>query len=182
MVMWIYLWTLWGWDKMEAIFQFIFMYKDCYILIQIPLKFIPDGPVDDNGLVPNRWQTIIWTQWSPSVLIQICIACPQWVYTLRLKQNGWHFADDIFKCTFLNCFWLKLHCTVILRVQIKLWSIIFFLFNTQLTSGGQDRQWVFQSNTTSSDYLHKHRSCWTIWLDPWILPFSKVMFVQILKI
>ena len=25
-----------------------------------------------------------------------------WLNTLRLRQNGWQFADDIFKCIFLN--------------------------------------------------------------------------------
>ena len=27
---------------------------------------------------------------------------PQWVNSLKLRQNGRHFADDIFKCIFLN--------------------------------------------------------------------------------
>ena len=38
------------------------------ILIKVSLKFVPKGPIDhipalvlDNGLAPNRWQAIIWT-------------------------------------------------------------------------------------------------------------------------
>ena len=38
------------------------------ILIKISLKFVPKGPIDknpalvlDNGLTPNRWQAIMWT-------------------------------------------------------------------------------------------------------------------------
>ena len=27
-----------------------------------------------------------------------------YINTLRPQQNGWHSADDIFKCMFLNCF------------------------------------------------------------------------------
>ena len=42
-----------------------------------------------NGLVPNKQQAVTWTYVDP-------------VNTLRLKQNGRHFADNIFKCIFLN--------------------------------------------------------------------------------
>ena len=40
----------------------------------------------------------------PSSMIQICITSwgLKWVNTLRLRQNGHHFPDDIFKCIFLN--------------------------------------------------------------------------------
>ena len=56
---------------------------------QIPLKFVPKDLIDnkpalgyiDGLVVPNRHQAII---------------------TLRPRQNGRHFADDIFKCIFLN--------------------------------------------------------------------------------
>ena len=33
---------------------------------------------------------------------EACVTRPQWVNTLRPKQNGRHFTDDIFKCIFLN--------------------------------------------------------------------------------
>ena len=46
-------------------------WKIC-ILIEISLKFVPKGPIDwqpsiglDNGLAPNRWQAIIWTNAEP---------------------------------------------------------------------------------------------------------------------
>ena len=42
------------------------------ILINISLKFVPNGPIDknpepdlDNGFVPNRQQAIIWTNVDP---------------------------------------------------------------------------------------------------------------------
>ena len=41
-------------------------------------------------------------QWRPSSLAHICLTRPQWVNTLRPRQNGRHFADDMFKCIFLN--------------------------------------------------------------------------------
>ena len=38
----------------------------------------------------NQWSRLLY------------VARPQWVNTLRPRQNGRHFADDIFKCIFLN--------------------------------------------------------------------------------
>ena len=34
-------------------------------LIKISPKFVPKGPIDNNGLVPNRRQAIIWTNDDP---------------------------------------------------------------------------------------------------------------------
>ena len=40
---------------------------------------------------------------SPSLMMHRCVTSwPQWVNTLRPTQNGRHFADDTFKCVFLN--------------------------------------------------------------------------------
>ena len=48
------------------------------------------------NIPPDFTRTNIWQQlsltWSQVV----------WVNSLRLRQNGRHFADDIFKCLFLN--------------------------------------------------------------------------------
>ena len=48
--------------------QIRFLYEKCRIAIQISLKFINKSPIhknanigSDNGLAPNRRQTIIWT-------------------------------------------------------------------------------------------------------------------------
>ena len=40
--------------------------------------------------------------WSRSLSPNDIITRPQCVNTLRPRQNGRHFADDIFKCIFLN--------------------------------------------------------------------------------
>ena len=42
------------------------------------------------------------SQWWSCLLIHLYILSPQCVNTLRLRQNGRHFPDDIFKCIFLN--------------------------------------------------------------------------------
>ena len=52
------------------IFICIVMNDTYYTLIKISLKFVPEGPIDnntalDNGLVPNRQQAIIWTNVHP---------------------------------------------------------------------------------------------------------------------
>ena len=39
---------------------------------------------------------------KPEVLYQYCIIYDNYINTLRPRQNGRHFADDIFKCIFLN--------------------------------------------------------------------------------
>ena len=85
----------------------------------------------DNGLSPDRRQAIIWTNAGilsidllGTKLSEISIAIhifiqenasenvvwkmaailsrPQCVNTLRPRQNGHHFMDNIFKCIFLN--------------------------------------------------------------------------------
>ena len=52
----------------DDVFKYIFMNEKFSILLRISLKFVPNGPIDnnpafgfDNGLAPNRRQTIIWT-------------------------------------------------------------------------------------------------------------------------
>ena len=42
------------------------------------------------------------SQWWPTLLTYICVTRPQWVNTLRPRQNGCHFADDISKCIFFD--------------------------------------------------------------------------------
>ena len=54
----------------------------------------------NNGLAPTRRQAIIWSN-DGRLLRHICVTHSQWLNTLRPKQNGRHFADDIFKCIFL---------------------------------------------------------------------------------
>ena len=41
-------------------------------------------------------------QWWIGFLGHVCITGPQWVNTLRSRQNGRHFPDDIFKWIFVN--------------------------------------------------------------------------------
>ena len=56
----------------DYILRCIFVNEKFHILIEISLKIVPKGPIDnkssnglDNGLVPNRRQAIIWTNVDP---------------------------------------------------------------------------------------------------------------------
>ena len=46
-------------QKPVEIFNFTFVHEKCWILIQITLKLVPKGPINnniiDNSLMPNRW-------------------------------------------------------------------------------------------------------------------------------
>ena len=70
-------------DKMannlaDGILNPIFLNKNVWISINISLKFVPRGPVDNmsalvqvgNGLALNRWQYITWTNVDP---VNLCI-------------------------------------------------------------------------------------------------------------
>ena len=60
-----------------------------------------------------------WWQWFHVTFVdQMAL-----LNTLRPRQNGCHFADDIFKCIFMNKmfeFWLKCHWSLFLRVQLTI--------------------------------------------------------------
>ena len=70
------------------------------ILLRVKSTKVNIGPdndwhwTGDNGLALNQW----W----PSLPKLWCITEPQFVNTLRPRQNGLHFPDDILKRIFLN--------------------------------------------------------------------------------
>ena len=72
----------------DDILKCIFLNENYRIPIRISLKFVPRSPIDDTpalaqvmaDLAPNR----------------------QAIITLRPRQDGRYFADDVLKCIFLN--------------------------------------------------------------------------------
>ena len=64
------------------------------------------GIMDDDGMVPmepGHLITIDLQQMSSVHLLTVAIFTNRdYLTTLRPRQNGRHFADDIFKCIFLN--------------------------------------------------------------------------------
>ena len=88
--------------------KLIFMNENCGMFILISEKFDFIGSINNK---PALIQIMAWckidskhyqNQYWPSLLIHICITWPQWVNTLRPRQNGRHFPNDTFKRIFLN--------------------------------------------------------------------------------
>ena len=92
----------------DDIFKRIFFNENVWILIKISLKFVPKGPINK---IPTLFQIMARRRpgdkpLSEAMLVSLlthkCVTRPQWVNTLRLRQNGCQFPDNIFKCIFLN--------------------------------------------------------------------------------
>ena len=87
----------------DDIFKWIFLNENVWISIDISLKFVPRGPINN---IPTLVQVMAWRRPGDKPLSEpmmvrlpthICVTWPQWVNTLRPRQNECHFADDIFK-------------------------------------------------------------------------------------
>ena len=95
--------THWGLNKMASIMQMTFSnavsFKKGFheVLFQLTIGQYNGSA---KNFVPKGKQAITWTKDDP--MLHICITKPQCVNSLRPRQNGRHFADDIFKCIFLN--------------------------------------------------------------------------------
>ena len=102
----------------DIFFRLIYFYDNFGILIQISLKFVPYRTIDKK---PALSQIKTWHQTGNKPLFEPMLAVllmhiyatqPQWVNTLKLEKNGWHFAD-IF-CWMKIIFWCKFHWSVFL--------------------------------------------------------------------
>ena len=109
----------------DDIFKCIFLNENLTISIKISPKFVPKGPINN---IPALAHIMAWRRpgnkplFEPMMvcfLTHICVTRPQWVKgtilgwptvtlrtyylnTLRPRQDGRHFAHDIFKCIFFN--------------------------------------------------------------------------------
>ena len=101
-------------------FKRIFLNENVRISIEISLKFVPKGPINN---IPALVQIMAWHQSGDkplsepmmvSLLTHVCVTRPQWVNTFRLRQNGRHFAEDIFKCIFL-----KENVWILMKISLK---------------------------------------------------------------
>ena len=86
----------------DYIFKCIFMFERFCILIEISLKFVPKGPINNksalvwgNGLVPARQQAITPNNADP---VDQCIYAA--LGGDELTQRGWN--KTIFKCILMN--------------------------------------------------------------------------------
>ena len=92
----------------DDMFECIFLNENVWIPIEISLKFVPNGSINNN---PALFQIMAWRRpgdkplFEPmmeSLLTHICVTRPQWVNTQRLRQDGQHFPDNIFWMLFLE--------------------------------------------------------------------------------
>ena len=93
----------------DDIFTCIFMNEKFCILIQISLKFVVKGPVDN---MPALVQIMAWRLFgakplSEPMMTHIAITRSQGVDTMSATRKERHFADNIFKRIFLRSisFW-----------------------------------------------------------------------------
>ena len=93
----------------DDILKFIFFSENVWIALKISLRFVPNGPINN---IPALVQIMAWRgpgnkPLSEAMMVglttHICVTRPQWVNNpLRPWQNRCHFADDVFKCNFMN--------------------------------------------------------------------------------
>ena len=106
-------------------FKRIFLNENVRISIQISLEFVPESQINNiPALVQIMACRLVGAKplsepMMVRLLTHMCVTRPQWVngisvprylqphwwpsaYNFRSRQDGRHFADDIFKCIFLN--------------------------------------------------------------------------------
>ena len=77
-------------------FKWIFLNVNVWILIEVSLKFVPKGPINN---IPALVQIMVW--WRPgdkplsepmmvSLLTHICVTRPQWVKSFIKVSQAWH--------------------------------------------------------------------------------------------
>ena len=75
---------------------------------EIAVRWMPLDLTDDKSTLV---QVMAWCRQATSHYLSQCwprsmspngVTMPQWVNTLRLRQYGRHFADDIFRCIFFK--------------------------------------------------------------------------------
>ena len=101
-------------------FKWFFQNENVWISIEISLKFVPKGLINNN---PSLVQIMAWRRPGDKPLSEpmmvslpthICVTRPQWVKSSPPGQSGRHFADDIFRCNFVN----EKFC-ILIRISLK---------------------------------------------------------------
>ena len=78
------------------------------ISCEIVLRWTPQDLTDDKSILV---QVMAWCRQATSYYLSQCwprslapygVTRPQWINKPRLRQNGHHFADDLFKYIFFN--------------------------------------------------------------------------------
>ena len=89
-------------------FKRISLNENVWILIEISLKFVLEGPINN---IPALVQIMDWRRpgdrplsepMMVSLPTHVCVTRPQWFKHTEAETNGRPFADKIFKYIFLN--------------------------------------------------------------------------------
>ena len=92
----------------DDIFKCIFFNENVWIPLKISLTFVPKDQINN---IPALVQIMAWCRSGDkpfsepmmvSFLTHICVTRPQWVNTLRQRQDGRHFPNNILKRIFFN--------------------------------------------------------------------------------
>ena len=112
----------------DDIFKWIFANENAWISINISLKFVPRGPINN---MPALVLIMAWRRpgdkplFEPmlvSLLTQICVTRPQWVNSCPPGQNGRHFPGRHFKCISMNekvCILIRISLKIVPRGPIN---------------------------------------------------------------
>ena len=92
----------------KVIFKLTLMNGGWGMSYEIAVRWMPLDLTDDKSTLV---QVMAWCRQATSHYLSQCwprsmspngVTRPQWVNTLRLRQNGRHFADDFFRCIFFK--------------------------------------------------------------------------------
>ena len=84
----------------DDMFKCIFLNENVWILIEISLKFVPKGSINND---PALFQTMAWRRpgdkplsepMMVSSLTHICVTRPQWVNVVPSEQRHYHIWTD----------------------------------------------------------------------------------------
>ena len=127
--------------KADDIFKCIFLKENVCIPTKISLKFVPKGPINN---IPALVQIMACRRPGDkplsetmivSLLTHICVTRPQWVNTLRLRQNGRHFSGDILTWIFSNA-WISIKIPLKLAPWGQIYNITALFFVNGLRRPG----------------------------------------------
>ena len=109
----------------DNIFKCIFLNENVWNAIKISLKFVLKGPI---YIIPALVQIMAWRRPDDKPLsgpmmdrlpMHIYLTQPQWVNTLRPRQNAWHSQNTIFLMKIVVC-WLKFHWNLFSLCQLAI--------------------------------------------------------------
>ena len=167
----------------DDIFKWIFLNENVWISINISLKFVPRGPINN---IPTLVQVMAWCRPGDKPLSEpmmvrlpthICVTRPQWVKGLQWieRGQGWsihrpmwlraisHNATGIILCMG-PANEMMLHCNVASHWlgTYKKWSLMSLYLNNEMLTLDQAMAWCLHAishwcHQTTSHYL---RQCW----------------------